>query len=120
MSAAKRIMLQWEVAVGTPPDHEDCWGAWSELICLSKRYKSIIEGMERRQTTERQCRALVVSVVSSFASTGGMGRTGGLGGVSSLKAVVERLKGRLDVVISCLQNVVAACEDLMPGDVGTP
>ena len=53
MSAAKRIMSQWEVAVGMLPDHEDCWSAWLELVCLSKRYKSIVKGMERRQTAER-------------------------------------------------------------------
>ena len=53
MSAAKRIMLQWEVAVGMLPDHEKCQGAWSELVCLSKRYKSIVESMERRQMAER-------------------------------------------------------------------
>ena len=53
MSAAKRIMLQWKVAVGMPPDHEKCQSALLKLVCLSKRYKSIVEGMERRQTAER-------------------------------------------------------------------
>ena len=52
ISAAERIMLQWEVAIGMPPDHEKCQGAWSELVCLSKKYKSIVEGMESRQTAE--------------------------------------------------------------------
>ena len=53
MSTAKRIMSQWEVAVGTPPNYEECWDAWSELVCLSKRYTSIVEGIKRRQTAER-------------------------------------------------------------------
>ena len=47
MSAAERIMLQWEMAVSTPPNYEKCWGAWSELVCLLKRYRSIVEGVER-------------------------------------------------------------------------
>ena len=52
--------------------------------------------MERRQTAERQCEALVISSGPSFASAGGMG---GTGGISSFKAVLERLKRRLNAII---------------------
>ena len=67
MSVAERIMSQWGVTIGTPPDHKECWGAWLELVCLSIRYKSIVEGMERRQTAERWCKILVISSVLSLA-----------------------------------------------------
>ena len=110
MSAAERIVSQGEVAVSTPPDHEECWGARSELICLSKRYKSIVEGMERRQTAERCHRTLVIFSGPSFASMGGTGETvgtGRLGGISSLEAVVERLEGRLNAIIQGLWDAVA-------------
>ena len=48
MSAAKRIMSQWKVAVSMPPDHEKYQNAWLKLVCLSKKYKSIVESMKRR------------------------------------------------------------------------
>ena len=102
MSTAKCIMSQWEVAVGTPPDYEECWSPWSELVCLSKRYKSIVEGMERRETAERQCRTLVVSFVPFFASASGMGGMGRTGKISFLKAVIERFEGCLDAVVGGL------------------
>ena len=108
MSAAERIMSQWEVAVSTPPNHKECRDAWSELVCLSKRYKSIVKGMERRQTAERQRKALIVSSGPSFASMGGMGGMGGTGGISSLKAVIECLKGCLNAVVGSFWDIVAA------------
>ena len=103
MSTAKRIMSQWEVDVGTPPDYEECRGAWSELVCLSKRNKSIVKGMEKRQTAEHQRGALVVSSRPSFVSAG---RMGGTGGIISFEVVIERLKGRLDAVVGGFCNVV--------------
>ena len=36
-----------------------------------------------------------------------MGGMGGTGGISSFKAVIERLKGHLDAVVGGLWNVVA-------------
>ena len=104
MSTAKRIMSQREVAVGTSPDHEECRGAWSELVCLSKRYKSIVEGMERRQTAECQRKVLVVSSGPSFASTGGMGK---MSGINFLEVVIEHFEGHLNAVVGGLWNVVA-------------
>ena len=71
--------------------------------------------MERRQTAERQRRALVVFSVPSFASAGrigGMGRTSGLGGISSLKTVVKHLEGCLDAIIGSSWNVVTAFDRL--------
>ena len=70
-----------------------------ELVCLSKRYKSIVEGMKRRQMAEHQHEALVVFSVPSFASAGRMGKMSGPGGISFLKAVVERLKGHINAIV---------------------
>ena len=61
--------------------------------------------MERRQTAKHRRKALVVSFEPSFASAGGMG---GTDGISSLKAVIERLKGRLNAVVGGLWDIVAA------------
>ena len=99
MSAVERIMSQWEVAVGTPPDHEECQGAWLELVCLSKRNKSIVKSMKRRQTAEHQGKALVISSESFFTFAGGMD---GTGGISSLEAVTKHLKERLNAIVGGL------------------
>ena len=90
------------MAVGTPPDHEKCQSAWLVLVCLSNRYESIVEGMERRQMAKRQRRAFFISSVPSFTSTGGMSGMDGTGGSSFLKAVIERLKERLDAGVGGL------------------
>ena len=55
--------------------------------------------MKRRQTAERQRKALVVSSGPSFASAGGMS---GTGGISSFEAAFERLKEHLDAIVSGL------------------
>ena len=89
-----------------PLDQEECQSAWSKLVHLLKRYKSIVEGMERRQTAERQCKALIVSSEPSFASVCGIGGKGGTGGISFFKAFIEHLKGRLNAVVGGLWNVV--------------
>ena len=105
MSAAERIMSQWEVAVGTLPDYEECRGAWLELVRFFKRYKSIVEGMERCQMADCQHRALVISSRPSFASAG---RMDGPGSISSLKAILERLEGRFNAVIGGFWDIVTS------------
>ena len=61
--------------------------------------------MKRCQTAERQCGALVVFSGPSFASMSGMG---GMGEISSLEAVIEHLKRRLNAIIGGLWDIVAA------------
>ena len=54
MSAAKRIMSQREVAVGMPPNHEECQGAWLKLVRLTKSIKALWKAWKgvRRQNVD--------------------------------------------------------------------
>ena len=62
--------------------------------------------MKRCQTTEHQCRALVVSFVPSFEFVGRMSEISGSDKISSLKMIVERLEKHLNAVIGGLWNIV--------------
>ena len=94
--------------MGTPPDHEESWGAWSELARLSKRYKSIVESVKRRLTAEQQRTAVVpvAATPSSFSSVTS-GSSLGLGG-AFLEAAIGCLKTGLGAVVGSLWDVVSA------------
>ena len=64
--------------------------------------------MERRQTAERQRRALVVFSGPFFAPAGGMGGMSETGGISFFEAIIERLERHLDAVVGRLWDVMAA------------
>ena len=68
--------------------------------------------MKRRQTAERQREAFVVSSGLFLASASGMG---GTSGISSLKTILERLKGHLNAVVGGLWDVVASLGRLKAG-----